>query len=251
MQDVLWLKAVVKGLVLPPGGPLLLAIAGLAFARRRPRLGRSLAAIGVVSLALLSLPIVAGMLDATMGARVAFDAAKPTGAQAIVILGGGVRRDAAEYGGDTLGRLTLDRVRYGARVARETRLPVLVTGGSVGGSVPEAFVMRDALAREYGVDVRWVEAGARNTRENAQRTAELLARDGIRRVVLVAHTFDMRRAIAEFEAAGLDPVPAPTGVTSARRPLEIADFVPSVFALEANYFVLYETLAYAVFVATR
>ena len=52
---------------------------------------------------------------------------------AIVILGGGVRRHAAEYGGDTLGQLTLERVRYGARVARLTGLPVLVSGGSVFG----------------------------------------------------------------------------------------------------------------------
>jgi hypothetical protein len=36
-----------------------------------------------------------------------------------------------EYGGDTLGRLTLERVRYGARVAKKTGLPVLVAGGSV------------------------------------------------------------------------------------------------------------------------
>jgi len=43
--------------------------------------------------------------------------AQARSAQAIVILGGGVRRNAPEYGGDTLGRLTLDRVRYGAMVA--------------------------------------------------------------------------------------------------------------------------------------
>ena len=60
--------------------------------------------------------------------------AQARSAQAIVILGGGVRRNAPEYGGDTVGRLTLDRVRYGAFVARATGLPVLVTGGVVRGT---------------------------------------------------------------------------------------------------------------------
>ena len=60
-------------------------------------------------------------------------------AEAIVILGGGTRRNAPEYGGDTLGRLTLERVRYGAQVAKLTALPVLVTGG--------VRLWRDARAR--------------------------------------------------------------------------------------------------------
>ena len=41
--DVLWLKMLVKVLVLPPNGPLLLVVAGLALAGRWPRLGRRMA----------------------------------------------------------------------------------------------------------------------------------------------------------------------------------------------------------------
>ena len=52
----------------------------------------------------------------------------------------------------------------------------------------------------------------------------------------------MRRARAEFTAAGLEVVPAPTFVPS-RQPLAPTDLVPSVSALQASYYALYELLA--------
>ena len=57
-------------------------------------------------------------------------------AQAIVVLGGGLYFDTPEYGGDTVGGSTLERLRYAATIARKTNLPVLVTGGAgwAGGS---------------------------------------------------------------------------------------------------------------------
>jgi uncharacterized SAM-binding protein YcdF (DUF218 family) len=148
-----------------------------------------------------------------------------------------------EYGGDTLGRLTLERVRYGARVARQIHLPVLVSGGSPSGDTdPEAELMRDALEREFDVRVRWVEPRSRNTRENAARSATILRSEGIRRVVLVAHGFDMRRALAEFAAQGIETVAAPT-VTQQMTYDTIMDYVPSMSGLEDSYYATYEILA--------
>jgi uncharacterized SAM-binding protein YcdF (DUF218 family) len=123
-------------------------------------------------------------------------------ARALVILGGGVRRNAVEYGGDTLGRLTLERVRYGARVAHATELPVMVVGGSVFGGDTEAELMRVALEQEFAVPVRWLETKSRTTHENAKFAAVLLRDAGIDRVVLVAHSMDMPRAKAEFARYG-------------------------------------------------
>ena len=42
------MKAFIKALILPPTGPLLAALAGVLILRRRPRLGRALAALGVL-----------------------------------------------------------------------------------------------------------------------------------------------------------------------------------------------------------
>lgn len=236
------LRALAKALVLPPGGPLLLALAGLVIARRAPRTGRTLAWIGVGSLLLLSLPIVAWWLTLPFN-REPFDVAQAAGAQAVVILGGGTRRNAPEYGGDTLGRLTLERVRYGAQVAKRTRLPVLVTGGSTpGATASEAALMEDALAREYSVPVRWIEDRSRNTYENARYSAALLKSDGVDRVVLVAHAIDMPRATAEFAESGVATVPAATGLPS-RGGLVPMDFLPSAAALQHSHDALYELLA--------
>lgn len=246
MLDPIWLKAVVKALVLPPTGPLLIAAVGLALLARHFRVGRALAVFGVALLFLLSMPIVAVTLLRIIDDSPPLDPARAKSAQAIVILGGGTRRNAAEYGGDTLGRLTLERVRYGARVAKLIGLPVLVSGGSVYGGETEAGLMRKSLEQEFGVPVQWAEARSRTTHENALYSAEILRNAGIARVVLVAHSFDMPRATAEFAAQGISVVAAPTGIP-ARDFDGPLDLLPSIAGLQSSYFALYELLAIAVF----
>jgi len=238
----LWIKAVLKTAVLPPTGPLLLAAFGIVLWRRAPRLGRGLAAAGVAGLLLLSMPAVAEFLVSLVDTSVPFDPQAAKSAEAVVILGGGIRYNAPEYGGDTLATLTLERVRYGARVARLTGLPVLVSGGTVLAGEAEAVLMAAALEREFGVPVRWVEQRSRTTHENAVRTAAILQRDGIDRIILVTHVFDTRRAIAEFEAQGLHAVAAPTGGSSPS-PGVILDWMPSMPGLTRSYYATYELLA--------
>ncbi len=244
-MDLFWLKKALTALVLPPAGPLVVAIAGLALRRARPTLGRALAWAGVLGLTFLSLPFVSYALQRVVESSPAIDLAQAGGARAIVILGGGVRRAAPEYGGDTLGRLTLERVRYGAWIARRVRLPVLVTGGVVYGGTAEAALMKDVLEEEFGIEVRWAEAKSRDTHENAVNSAAILRASGIDSAILVAHAFDMRRATAEFEAAGLKVIPAPTGIPGFAYDSSL-ELLPSVAALQGSYYALYELLANAV-----
>ena len=247
-MDFFIARKVLAALVLPPTGPLLLALAGLLLLHRRPAWGRTLAWLGVLTLLLLSLPVVSHALLRWADPGVPLDPARARDAQAIVILGGGIRRAAPEYGGDTLGRLTLERVRYGARLARQTKLPVLVTGGSVyGGSAPEAALMKHALENEFGVPVAWTETLSRDTESNARQSAAILMPAGIRRVLLVGHGFDMPRASALFAAAGLQATPAPTVIVVERFEFEsFAELLPAVSALQGSYYALYELLANAV-----
>ena len=114
-----------------------------------------------------SMPATSAFLLRNLHHSPTLDLRQVSGAQAIVILGGGMVEDAPEYGGAALGILTLQRVRYGARVARATGLPVLVSGGPTMTLPAEALSMRDALVDEYGVAVKWVEPRSRNTHENA------------------------------------------------------------------------------------
>jgi uncharacterized SAM-binding protein YcdF (DUF218 family) len=236
-------KLAVTALVLPPGGPIVLLVLGVLALGRHPRTGRAMVLAGAAALWMLSLPVVASALVTALGGATPLDPAAARRADAIVILGGGVRPRAPEYGGDTLGRLTLERVRYGASLARQIRLPVLVTGGAPDNETrAEADLMREALEREFGVPVRWIENQSRNTRENAANSAKMLAAEGKRRVVLVVHGFDVRRAKGLFESAGLEVIAAPTQVPR-WDDLRVADFLPSAAALAASRFSLYETLA--------
>lgn len=245
-MDFLIARKVLAALVLPPAGPLLLALAGLALLGRRPRIGRALAWSGVAALLLLSLPVVSHALLRSLEPPV-LDLRRIGDAQAIVILGGGVRRNAAEFGGDTLARLTLERVRYGALVARATRLPVLVSGGPVYGGTAEATLMKRTLEQEFNVEVRWSEDRSRDTRSNAAASASILLPAGIKRVVLVAHGFDLRRASAEFSSAGFQVTPAPTVIAAERLSFDHpAELLPSMSALQGSYYALYELAAEAV-----
>ena len=243
--DAIWWKALFKALILPPTGLLLLSLAGLVMLRRRPRVGGAVAVVGIVALLVLSMPIVSFALARWLDSTPPLDPERAKSAQAIVILGGGMRRNAAEFGGDTLGRLTLERVRYGARVARMVGLPVLVSGGSLHGIKPEAAVMKDALEGEFGVPVRWTEDRSRTTHENAVDSAAILREAGVRKIVLVCHSFDVPRARAEFETQGLEVIPAPTGFPTRDVPIAL-EFVPSFAGLSGSYYVVYEIVANAV-----
>lgn len=245
MLEFDFLKLLIRTLVLPPGGILLVLVASLMQWQLRPRFAKVLAVLGVVLLWLAATPWVARAYESllTDGIEV-LDLRQARAAQAIVIPGAG-RLRAPEYDGLTLSRLSLERVRYGARLAKRTGLPVLVTGGAGDSPHTEAELMQAVLASEYAVLARWVENRSANTRENAAESARLLRprdRDGAQRIVLVAHGFDIYRATKEFEAVGFEVLPAPTHLGSLRLG-GISDLLPSPSGLERTHYVSYELLA--------
>ncbi|MBD5803016.1 hypothetical protein AZOA_24490 [Azoarcus sp. Aa7] len=205
-----WLKKTVSIMVQPPLAPLLLIVVGLLLAGRRRRAGLALAWLGVAATLLLSTPASVGWLLHGLETAPVVDAAGLRQAQAIVVLGAGKRRNAPEYGGETVNRLALERLRYAARLARRTGLPVLVSGGAPTGDVPEAVLMQAALEEDFRVPVRWVERASLDTQQNGRFSAVPLHAAGVRRILLVTHAAHMPRAQAAFEDAGLQVIPAPT-----------------------------------------
>jgi len=238
-----WLKKAIAVLVLPPLLPLLPIALGLLLLGRRRRLGLALAWGGVALNLLLVHPVSVGWLLHGLEAERALDARATRGAQAIVILGAGKRTFAPEFGGETVNRLALERLRYGARLARETGLPVLVTGGAPTGEAAEATLMEDALRRDFGVAVRWRETASRDTRQNAQFSAVQLRAAGVERILLVTHAAHMRRAQTEFEAQSLTVIPAPTAWLGSREDGDrVINLLPSQHSAYAGWYALHEWL---------
>jgi uncharacterized SAM-binding protein YcdF (DUF218 family) len=189
-------------LVLPPTSLVLLALAAVLLLRRRRALALTVIVVSQLALLALSMPVVANALLRTLEPPpLAHEALRD--AQAIVVLGGGRNRGAPEYGGETVNDFTLARLRYGARLARASGLPLYVTGGKPSGGIePEGSLMRDLLDREFGVPVRWVDNDANTTRENAQMAARDLAGAEIRRIALVTDAMHMPRSARAFAAQG-------------------------------------------------
>ena len=241
--------AACKLLVLPPG---LLAVTGLAGLMCRPfarRLGNLLVMLAMAGLWLLSTPWMAATLAAPLERHAALDPAELAArdVEAIVILGGGSYRDAPEYGfRDEISRLTLERLRYGARLHRASGLELAVTGGKPADlDAAEATHMAKALVTDFRVPVRWTETVSRNTAENASASA---ARFPFRRIALVTHAMHMPRAERAFVTAGFEVIPAPMGfVSAAGRPpgdeptaLTPFDLLPEMRALWDSHYAIYE-----------
>jgi uncharacterized SAM-binding protein YcdF (DUF218 family) len=237
------LKMLLRSLLLPPAGPLLVAALGACLIRARNgsvarRTGWALLIAALATLWLLATPIVADRLTRLAQHYPPLDLSRPVEAQAIVILGGDKARAVApEYGGaPAVAAGLLERVTYGAYVAQHTGLPVLVSGAP-----GEAPAMRAALARQFHIEARWIEAHSRDTFQNAQFSAQILRAAGVRRIVLVTEADHEWRAAHEFASTGLSVLPAPAGVWADPGPSP-QRYVPDAVALAHSTAALYEIL---------
>ncbi len=237
MSLTFFLTNFVASFLLPPLNGLLLPALGWLLWRSRPRIARALVGVGILLLVLQSLPVVGAML--TRGLEAKPLNLKRINAQAIVVMGGGRYRDAPEYGGDTVSSGGLVRLRYAATLQRATGLPLLVTGGKPDGEgLSEAETMRRLLVKEFRVPVRWIEGESENSNDNAVKSARLLKRSGVSRVLLVTHAVHMRRAGGAFTAAGLEVVAAPTDFSSG--PFTPLDFIPQAGGMAVTGSALHE-----------
>lgn len=210
-------------LISPLGASLFLGAVAVLFALSKWR--RFSLLLGLLALGWLwvwSLPVASDRLRATLEGQfppVTMSALQEAGA--IVVLGGGVTPPS--MGSDMLNlEGGADRVWFGARLFHAGKAPLVVLSG---GSDPEysAFSEAESMALfmvALGVerDVLLLESASRNTTQNAVFTAALLAERGINRILLVTSALHMPRAVAQFEAAGMTVIPAPTDHEVLHRP---------------------------------
>ena len=230
--------AVVRNLVgvvaLPPVVLLLAALAGAVLAWRGRRAGGAVAVLGIAATLLLATPMASGLLLASLEGAAPAVLAAPG---AIVILGAEASNGP---GGSDVGPLTLERLRRGAALQRETGLPLLVTGGPPSPDTPPiAAAMRAALQQDFSVPVRWEEPAALNTGDNLRLAAAMLRQAGIGSAYLVTHAWHMPRAQLEAARAGLPVLPA--AVPRPRRPDgRLADWLPRADCLAMSWLALHE-----------
>lgn len=239
-QEIIWIA---KALILPPGGIILLGVLGLIMGGRS-LLGRFLITLSLAALYLCSTPYIANRMMAEVET---FPALSPkeildSRAEAIVVLGGGRRDDAAEFEGDTVNGILLERLRYAAYLSRLSGLPVIPSGGSARSDGPaEAALSRRVLEEEFNVPVAATEENSRTTWENATMTATLLQRAGIGRVLLVTHAMHMPRSMEMFRRAEIDAIAAPTAFIHRGDSLNrLSDWLPNPRTLWYSYFALHE-----------
>lgn len=166
---------------------------------------------------------------------------------AIVVLGAGAKRLSPEYGVSNLTPASIERLRYGLWLSRETNLPVAFSGGVGHGADPgmqsEADIAARIAEREFGRPLKWTEPESRDTRENAVKTVALLQGQGIEQIVLVTQDYHMRRALRNFTSAAegrnIRIVPAPMGAPSGG-PARVFDWLPSRSGYESSWLVLHE-----------
>jgi uncharacterized SAM-binding protein YcdF (DUF218 family) len=221
----------ISAFLLPPLNLLVVAGVGLWLWHKRPFIARTLVTFSFVALWLLSTPYVSDALMHSLEGEPYVIATQKPLADAIVALGGGTYFHAPEYGGDTISHATLERLRFAAKLHRETDKPILVTGGKpLGNSASEAAQMRQVLEKEFNVPVRWVEGESDNTLENARLSYKVLKETGITRIYLVTHAWHMPRSVQAFQSAGFQVVPAPTAYTT-RYETTLLTFIPNADAL--------------------
>lgn len=252
-------KPTVAALLLPPLPLLLLILVGARLMFRSRLLAWCLILLGCLGLWTLSTPAFGKWMRATLHpvppalseARIA-ELRRDAVPTAIVVLGGGKRELSPEYGLSNLSLIGLERLRYGVWLARQTRWPILFSGGLGHGGRPgssEAEIAARIAEREFGQPIRWLEDRSRDTTENALLSVPLLREQGVARIVLVTHDFHQRRALRAFERAArrdgtaLAIVPAPVGLSPVYE-WEAGDFLPGRQGWYDSHLLLHEMLGY-------
>jgi len=245
-----YITLVIKTLLMPPGGFVFLIVLGLYLLKRNLRYARYCFAIAALGIYLMSLPLVSGTLMTMLERYPAVNADQlpASDAKAIVVLAAGREKNAAEFGGDTVSGLTLERLRYGVYLHHKTGLPLLVTGGRIyEEDTPEGELMAKSLTQDFQLQATWQEIQSRNTAENAIFSRKILEQENIENIYLVTHAWHMPRAVYVFEAQGFNVTAAPTrfeGFVSGRLGPDLSDFIPNINAFRYSYYAMHEMIGY-------
>jgi len=242
------LKPYFTTLALPPASMLVLILIGAFLVGSKPRLAKRVIFFSATVLWLLSTNVFSVWIHNQVTPEYQLVTAKDLrdrSVQAIVVLGSGVVTGLPS-GDQQMSKTSLERLRLGAQLARQSGLPLVFSGGSGWGSkdasVAEADVAEKVLQEAFGIKLNYKESKSRDTQENAGNTWTLLSKQGIQRIALVTHSTHMPRASAEFKKLGFEVTAAALGQPTASGEA-ILLWLPGASNLEVSQSVLRELLA--------
>lgn len=242
------LKPYFTALALPPASLLVLILIGALLVGSKPRLGKRVIFFSVTALWLLSTNAFSVWIHNLVIPEYQLVTAKDLedrSVQVIVVLGGGVVT-GLPGGDEQMSKTSLERLRLGAQLARQSGLPLVFSGGSGWGakdaSVAEADVAEKVLQEAFGIKLNQKESNSRDTQENAGNTWNLLSKQGIQRIALVTHSTHLPRASAEFKKLGFEVTVAAVGQPTSGSETALL-WMPGTSNLEVSQSVLRELLA--------
>ena len=242
------LKPYLTALALPPASLLLLIIGGALLIYKSQKFARRIILLSVTLLWLLSTNAFSVWLHGKViptYPRVTTQELERNSVQAIVVLGGGVTEGQGDEG-PQMSKTSLERLRLGAQLARESGLPLVFSGGSgwgaKHGSDAEADVAEKVLSQAFGIKLGYKESISRDTQENAINTWELLSKEGITKIALVTHSTHMPRASTEFKRKGFKILEVSLGQPTGNSESGLS-WLPNASNLEISQSVLREILA--------
>ena len=235
-------------MLLPPGIFILLGLVSLIFWKKG--WARLLLAFSLVCLWLLSTEPVRDVLTSPLEFQYAALNIETLAQQnaVIVLLGGGVQKNAPDYhGSDELGQSSMMRTIYAAKISEVSKLPIYATGGSPLSENTEAEgdVMKRWLIW-FGIEDANIhsENQANTTWKNAIFTKKLLGEKHINTVILVTSAWHMPRAVWCFEAQGLHVIPAPTDYLTEQVDYDLRSYLPRWNVLDDSSHALQEYLGF-------
>lgn len=249
-------KPLLTAVVLPPFPFLLTMLLGARFLRTRRGLGWFLILLSFSGLWLTATeglsrwaqPLLLTKAPALTPTRLLElkQEAKST-RMAIVILGSGAEKFAPEYADSNLTGPSLERLRYGLWLSRQTGIPVAFTGGSgwaASEGPSEAEVAAKIAAADFKQPLKWTEIQSRDTAENAAMTVPVLQAAGVKRLLLVTHGWHMPRATASFKKFGGNTMSIEAAPMGLARIDEVGplDWMPSTHGFRRNRQVIHEWL---------